>query len=696
MAPRSGSDPRRRSQPHAARIDRAPLPRSSAGIPALARGLRAARRRLLLFLAPADHPHRDLACATLAWVAEAEGSLLECYYDARPTGSHYGGGLPAGGDVNDLRGGTFTGAHHLEQLLLLLQTFDCEVASLGPAMLGPMLDDAGVPFRSRAGDIATFYADVFDGSAVSMPDTVLVVGQGQTSPVQLTPYAFPEIVNRRLLAIGEGDPDALARLGGARKIEEIWCRAPVQGAAADLRPNQGAAVAEETAWMAERWQTWRRGYLLGDPELVGRWIPFASRKRWVAIHGRPQIDVVKRLAGGLQTTSTIFGRQQDDRDFLELSRIGVAFQLIDPGRPPFPALAERPRSWPATPATEDPPDEQLWAWARERRIVTTLLFWTGMARELESLYPLADVLSLTGMRAGLLLTIESFAHMSWPPLTLTRVGRDRGGLAGQVEVLLASAGTGAMIESEAPVDRFASTLRDARNRLAELIGPEGAPRGWWPVMDAPLIRRDLHRVHTDTQAPFIRIRYEPRPLGSAPADDPGRSNSFSLRSMVRDTPLRHLFEPIRPFSGFRPGQPGRRVLTEARSAGFGYAFTASSFSGAPRAVVDVPGLTVLNYTAGRWDGWTPFITVPGLAELRRAERRLLNAERPGWLIGTIDSCLWAFSGPVWDRGRELFEMCSWIAAGGSSGRLINVTPRTAARYARLLADAGQVATLRSR
>ena len=595
-----------------------------------------------------------------------------------------------------MRGGTFTGAHHLEQLLLLLQSFECEAATLGPALLAPVLDNAGVPFRSRAGDIATFYAEVFGGSAVSMPDTVLVVGHGRTSSVQLAPYAFPEIVNRRLLALAEGYPDALAALGGGRRIEELWCRAPVQGAADDLRTNQGADVAEETAWMADRWQSWRRGFLLGDPELVGRWIPFAARKRWVAVHGRPQVDAVSRMAGALQTTSTVFGRQQDDRDFLALSRIGVAFQLIDPGRPPFPALAERQVSWPAPVATEDPPDEQLRTWARERRVVSTLLFWAGMARELESLYPLADVLSLTGMKAGLLLTTESFAHMSWPPLTLTRFARDQGGLAGQVEILLASAGTGATIESEVPADRFGSTLREARDRLADLIGPDGAPRGWWPVMDAPLIRRNLPRVRAELRAPFIRIRYQPRPLGSSPADTHGWASGTSVRSMVRDSPLRHLFEPVRPFSSFRPGHPGRRVLSEARAAGFEYAFTASSFSEAPRAVVDVHGLTALNYTVGRWDGWTPFITVPGVAELRRAERRLLSAERPGWLIGTIDSCLWAFSGPIWDHGRELFEVCGWIAAGGSSGRLINVTPRTAARYARFLADAGQIATLPSR
>jgi hypothetical protein len=133
-----------------------------------------------------------------------------------------------------------------------------------------------------------------------------------------------------------------------------------------------------------------------------------------------------------------------------------------------------------------------------------------------------------------------------------------------------------------------------------------------------------------------------------------------------------------------------------RDAGFEYAFTTSSFAAPPRAVVDVDGLTALTFTAGRWDGWTPFVTVNDLSDLRRAEHRLLRRGRPGWLIGTLDTCLWAFTGPVWTKGTALFDLCHWMAAGGSTGRLMNVTPRTASRYARLLADSGLVETLSSR
>src|SRR5207253_434050 len=83
----------------------------------------------------------------------------------------------------------------------------------------------------------------------------------------------------------------------------------------------------------------------------------------------------------------------------------------------------------------------------------------------------------------------------------------------------------------------------------------------------------------------------------------------------------------------------------------------------------------------RWDGWTPFETVNRLSDLRLAERRLLRRGRPGWLVSSLDTCLWAFSGSVWERGGHLREICDWMAAGGASGRLVNVPPRVAARYA---------------
>jgi hypothetical protein len=110
--------------------------------------------------------------------------------------------------------------------------------------------------------------------------------------------------------------------------------------------------------------------------------------------------------------------------------------------------------------------------------------------------------------------------------------------------------------------------------------------------------------------------------------------------------------------------------------------TKSGF-GEPSHVVWRDGdFVALNYTSGHWDGWTPFETINDVSDLRASEKTLLARGRPGWLLGSIDSSLWAFSGELWNRAPRLAAIARYVASGGSSGRLVNVPPRVLARYAR--------------
>ncbi|MDR0358893.1 MAG: hypothetical protein LBJ87_05440 [bacterium] len=70
---------------------------------------------------------------------------------------------------------------------------------------------------------------------------------------------------------------------------------------------------------------------------------------------------------------------------------------------------------------------------------------------------------------------------------------------------------------------------------------------------------------------------------------------------------------------------------------------------------------------------------------------MLARGQPGWLLGTVDACLWMFSGEVWEQAPRLADMARFLAAGGRSGRLLNVAPRVVARYARLLDPSGNAA-----
>jgi hypothetical protein len=415
------------------------------------------------------------------------------------------------------------------------------------------------------------------------------------------------------------------------------------------------------------------------------------------IFGVPQSSVFallqEELASALEPA--VLGRQQDDSDFFALSKLGQSFQVVDPGRPPLPVLLSVPPRWAETtsdPRAEDPSDEQLLAFAREDRVLVSLLFWTGMIRETENLYALMDLLALTGLKAGIVLTVQSLSYRP-SPLDLVTVPRDQGGVYPNVEIVLGSCGTGAAIESLLSPEQLRAHLAAAREELERLGLPSAwRPEGWWATMDAPLVplprRRQPRRVRVSPSAPYyIQLRFHARD-GAALSPTSATSLTWRerLRSRVRDSPLKGLFRSYRPYESFAPGPLSPELAEAVRESGFTYMLSKSGFGQPPRVLHQEDGFVALNYTAGQWDGWTPFETINDVRDLRRAERSLLARGRPGWLLGTVDTCLWAFSGELWHAGPGLEAIARFAAAGGNSGRLINATPRVVARYARLVGN----------
>jgi hypothetical protein len=154
--------------------------------------------------------------------------------------------------------------------------------------------------------------------------------------------------------------------------------------------------------------------------------------------------------------------------------------------------------------------------------------------------------------------------------------------------------------------------------------------------------------------------------------------------------LKGFFSEYRPYEDYGPGPLAPDLASTIRDAGFSYMLTKSGFGRRPQVVYRDGDFVALNYTAGRWDGWTPFETVNDVGDLRRAERFLLARGRPGWLLGTLDTCLWAFSGELWQAAPGLAAIARFAAEGGASGKLVNVPPRVVARYARLIEGTGEI------
>jgi hypothetical protein len=663
------------------------------------------RTPLLLYLGLAGDPQRAAVAPALAAAAERAGWAFELYYDDFRTGRHFGGGDPdAAARPGHAAGSLVAGGRHAEHLLWLGTRF--ELVALGDpcCLLWPALTALGAETLAATADPAELFEAAFDRLGQPLPRLALVLDGRPQGPHGLvtSPYVFPSFfAGEPALGIDvSSDGGLLGRLerlgiGSLRGLYLEPERAAALAASLDSSEGNaaGSTYASLTAELAKRHAGWGQGVLLGDPKLVAAQLPKARRLRLLPLYGQPQTDVIERCEELVRRArEPVFGRQYDDHDFFALARLGHGLQVLDPDPPFDAACALTTPNGPPPKALSDmePDDAQLQAWADEGRILLTLLFWTGMVRELHCIPPLLDLAAATGLRGGLLVTAETVEHADGPALALLSVPVQQGGVFGLLEPLLASTGRGVAAEALLPPGTLAAALGEARAAAAKGLPHGMEPRGWWPLLDTELVPRRPPRLGRRAGRPVVF--FTPRGGGAEPAaatrERPGRRDLRGLAAnAVHAARLDAFFEERRPFEHVRPGAPDRAVAEAVRSAGFSYMWTKATF-GAPAVPLREQDFVALSLTAGNWDGWSPFYTVGAARDLERAERRLRRSGGPGWLAATVDSPLWLLPGELLERSGELYRIATLAAEGGKSGQLVNVTPNVVARYARLLDDRG--------
>jgi hypothetical protein len=644
---------------------------------------------LLLYLSSAADPGRFAIAPALAAAAERAGWRFDCYYDAFRAGRHFGGGRLEEATPGRPAGSLVAGGRHADQLIRLAAAYQLVALGDPDSVCWPALDAAGAESVIRSVDPADLYEAGLERLGQPLPRRALLLDatpQGKQLVI-VAPYLYP--------AFFSGEPVLGVEVGvhshALRRLEQLGV-GEFDDATGDVAD---ADYAEVTSRLARRHSEWGRGILLGDPALVAAQLPLASRLRLVPLYGRPQVDVVSRSAEQIRAARTpVYGRQYDDRDFFELARLGHGLQLVDP-EPPFDAAQGLGLGVPSpreNSAGLEPDDAQLQAWADEGRVLVTLLLWAGMIRELDCIPRLIDLVAETELKAGLVVTAETLEHGAGFSLELLGVPPDRGGVLGRLELLLASAGRAVGAETLLPQGTLEQALGEARAATASHLPPELVPRGWWPLLDTALVARRTTSVGWRSRRPVLRFtpRGEPSPEDAAASSQTGARDVRALAGLaVRGLGLESLFEEWRPFDRFRPGSFDAGVAAAVRGAGFSYMWSKAEF-GQSRVLHRDGDFVALSLTAGNWDGWSPFYTVSSKADLLRAERRLNRSSNAGWVVGTIDSPLWALSGEVLERGAALYQIARHTAAGGRSEKLVNVTPNVVARYARVLDERGSL------
>jgi hypothetical protein len=472
---------------------------------------------LWLLLSELRNPEIGYVIPSVAWMAGDADARFESYLESEREGRLFAE-----------TGSTVIGGHHHQQFNYLCAAFDVSILRLGrSAVFDSSVRVFGLPVIAEGDTPAQLYAALLKRTDVRRPGACFV-GPGEPvsvghSRLILTPYLFPEILHRRALGATASHSLSLKRL--CATIPRIRCSAAFLSPR-DLaqtrkawpkldtidRVRAGDTWGRITLRIARRWKQRSRGVVFGDPPAVLSQLATHCRHARVAVYqpAQPLPPAAVQVSHYIETTSpiaaataqlaveignrVITGRQTGDGDIFEWSRHGVSIQIIDPNRPAFPAVECITHPWAKRDALEtmEPNDAQLRRWARENKVLTTLVFHSGEVAHNEAMLALIEMAGWTGLKLGL--GVHAARYETCPQLwELIGIPPSRGGALGLVEPLLHSGGLGVMAECHCPPALLRENCEAALARIREIAGPANVPRGYYAFMDSNLDRLDRVR-----------------------------------------------------------------------------------------------------------------------------------------------------------------------------------------------------------
>jgi hypothetical protein len=632
--------------------------------------------KLLLFLSSYANPQKDVIGATLAWLADKIGLKFEVYYETYFSGKHF-----SPYTSEDHFGSTVTGGFHHQRFYLMNRLFQVECVIHGRSKLfsSSFLKNIGANIIVETQDLSDFYRKIFSHYDVQLPSKIVLVEtrsfHGNTvihskneyhgyfknllsrsyrtffptrklppNLISVSPYCFPEIFHRQALGVGYTSPFNfnLSETPALLSIYSLFLSDEIT----DFINNQGFKVEvidrlqnDDTYWsitnrIMTRWRKHYDGVAFCDPVLTSYWLPWLCRHKKLAVY-EPFMEPVRSQVRDLALSTEdkiIYGRQSSDRDITELSKDDIIFQIIDPGRPPFPIIEEANYRMyqPEKSYYEFEPDEDaLKSFAHKRKILCTVLFYCPDVRHVEAMPRISELATLTGMKAGVAITAQWYQIV--PDILETlNVPLESGGVFPNVEPLLCSAGKGVGVEAEGFLKErtLRKHLMEAKRIISKKVGGNFWPKGYYPFLDAT---KDY---------PY----------------------SKSVLKLINNA------DP--PFKTFE-------------ELGFEYSISYLS-PGKPKVLFKSDNFIAINHTSKQWHPYSPFLVMSDLHEIKKLERSLALKRKPGWIIASLDSPLWMFSYYQWERSNKLFDMASYVSRGGATGKLINTTPHVISRYARIL------------
>ena len=450
----------------------------------LRRQLENPKREVWLFLAGPDRADAPLVAASVAWMAEKAGAICDSYFETYRDGRLFAES-----------GSMVISGRHFQDLNYLAARADVKLVTYGRTTLfdstGRALGLETIANGKAPSDIYRRLARRYPMLRAAATGYLRVSGFGP----HLAPYVYPEIAYARRLYLPTNDCRVafLDQNGGEGLAEET------------LVPAAGETVATLTRRLSEKWKGAAKSVFFGDPAALACRIPAEVRRRSVPVYApcewkdqtkthfsayaeceSPLAPYAAELAKALGDR-VICGRQTGDGDIFRWGREGCSVQIVDPYRPTFPCIDRFPQRWAddGTPTDDDPDDEQLRAWAKKGKVLTTLIWHSGEIAHNEAMLNVIEYAQMHRFKMGI--SVHAQRYETCPQLwELLRVPVDRGGAAELIEPVFHAGALGVTVEADFPPALLTANLLEAKERIAAIAGGRNVPTGYYAFMDSDL------------------------------------------------------------------------------------------------------------------------------------------------------------------------------------------------------------------
>jgi hypothetical protein len=259
--------------------------------------------------------------------------------------------------------------------------------------------------------------------------------------------------------------------------------------------------------LALRWLSRLKGVAFGDKEAIRSQIANLCRKKYAALFENivpkssieikddpyvenfsPIADDVAKIAKSIGNP-VIVGRQTGDGDIIEWSRQGVCIEIMDPNRPTFPIIETVEQPWAIKTDEkksiydENPSDELLDEWIKEKRILTTIMVHSGEMAHNEAVANLFELLILKNFKMGIGVHVARYKTLP-QVFELLSISDRYGGVLGYAEPVLHSGGRGVLAEAYCPPELLTEHCLQAIEEIEKICGKANIPKGYMSFMDS--------------------------------------------------------------------------------------------------------------------------------------------------------------------------------------------------------------------